>query len=154
MFVLESKPQVTVDLDRDLNYFEVVVFALWFPILHQLIEAYIAIFNSYLVVSLRLNKLTQSLIFLSHYTLEDYLIVSALLPVYVVAVFIQIVSSVNIETMNLLVVEQSLLHLNFAVALYREVLTVVLLQRIVILAQNTVQIGFRHLLQCRSIILR
>ena len=105
MLMLKSKPQVTVDLDRDLNYFEIIVFPLRFPILHQLIEAYISIFNSNRVVSLRLNKLTQSLIFLSHYSLKDYLIVSALLPVNVVAVFIQIVSAVNIETMTLLVVE-------------------------------------------------
>ena len=88
MLVLKSKPQVAVDLDRDLNYFEVIVLPLWFPILHQLIEAYISIFNSNRVVSLGLYKLTQSLIFLGHYSLEDYLIISARLPVYVIAVFI------------------------------------------------------------------
>ena len=86
--MFKPKPQVAVDLDRDLNYFKVVVLPLWFPILHQLIEAYITIFNSNLVVSLGLNKLTQSLIFLSHYSLEDYLIISARLPVYVIAVFV------------------------------------------------------------------
>ena len=134
MLVLKSKPQVAIDLDRDLNYFKVIVLALWFPILHKLIEANISIFNSNLVISLRLDKLFQSLIFLGYYTLEDNLIISARLPVYVIAVFIQIVGSVNIETMNFLIVQESLLHLNFAFALYREVLTVVLLQGIIIFA--------------------